>query len=274
MNTDSESLESFAAGAAQMGIELNEAQRRAFASYAEGLLLWNDRINLLGPAAVRELWSRHMLDSLTLVRALPAGAAAEPLTLVDVGSGAGFPGVPLQIAFPHWQVTLVEATGKRARFLEEAAAVLPLPNLLVVRGRSEDVAHDRDHREVYDLCAARAVTHLAGLVELTLPFVRRGGMAVLFKTLSGLSAETADAEAARVVVGAAPPEVVAIAGGEGGRCLVRYRKVSGTPPGLPRRAGVPEHSPLTREDGENIAASEREAARHTVRPADRRRRPR
>lgn len=245
-------------GAAALGIMLDQHQQRLFTAYAHLLLQWNERINLLGPAAARHLWSRHLLDALTLVPVVPGGARTigEERAVIDLGSGAGLPGIPLRIAFPHWQITLLEATGKRARFLELARRELGLTNLEVVAGRAEEVAHDRDHREIYDLCVARAVTHGAALVELALPFVRVGGHAILYKTLAGLSDQLAAAEPARVVLGGAPPVVTPVGSGEDGRCLVRYTKQRRTPAALPRQAGVPEHRPLSRRDAERIVAEQ------------------
>ncbi|HWE61481.1 MAG TPA: 16S rRNA (guanine(527)-N(7))-methyltransferase RsmG [Chloroflexota bacterium] len=254
MIESAEDLPVVTAGASALGMTLSEEQQRLFAAYAHLLLEWNERVNLLGPAAVRHLWSRHLLDALTLARVLPAGAAGDYLQVIDVGSGAGLPGIPLQIAFPQWQVTLLEATGKRARFLELAQRDLDLANLRVVAGRAEEVAHDRDYREAFDLCVARAVTHTPALVELTLPFVRVGGNAVLYKTLGGLSEELSAAEPARVLLGGAPPVVTPVSSGEDERYLVRYAKHSRTPASLPRQAGIPEHRPLSRVDAERIAA--------------------
>jgi 16S rRNA (guanine527-N7)-methyltransferase len=269
-------LDDLVRGAQALGITLDEQQRGQFAAYTDLLLEWNERVNLLGPAAVRELWPRHLLDALTLVRALPVprDTMHELLTLIDVGSGAGLPGIPLQIAFPRWQVTLLEATGKRARFLELARQALGLDAMLVLVGRAEEVAHDRDHREAYDLCAARAVAHTAALVELTLPFVRVGGNAILYKTLAGLSDEVAAAEPARVALGSTPPLVTPVGTDADGRCLLRYAKQSRTPASLPRRAGVPEHRPLTAADVRRIAAEQAAARERRARERRARRPPR
>lgn len=271
----SESLEALVEGAGALGIELSDRQRAQFAGYAELLLEWNERINLLGPAAVQQLWTRHLLDALTLVKALPSGSEAPGFRLIDIGSGAGLPGIPLQIVHPEWEVTLLEATSKRARFLETACHHLGLSQTDVVAGRAEDVAHEKDYREAYDLCVARAVAHAGALVELTLPFVRVGGDAVLYKTLNGLADELEGAEPARVIVGASAPVVIPIDPGADGRCLVRYGKLRRTPSPVPRRAGVPELRPLTRADGERIAAfvaaeQERKALRRQQRKRRRR----
>jgi 16S rRNA (guanine527-N7)-methyltransferase len=246
----------FAAAAAELGVPLHGDQVAAFEAYAALLLEWNERFNLLGPAAVAALWSRHFLDALTIVRGVPNHANDTPTTVLDVGSGAGIPGIPLQIAFPHWEVTLLEVTNKKVHFLELATRELGLSRTQVVQGRAEDVAHDTVHREAYDLGVARAVTHTSALVELTLPFVAVGGSAILYKGMTGLSEELQDAEPARVILGAAPPSVIPISmGGGDSRSLVRYLKTSRTPSTLPRRAGLPEQHALTAADGTRIAAA-------------------
>jgi len=273
-----EDLATLVAGARALGIALGPEQQARFVAYSELLLEWNERINLLGPAAVLALWSRHLLDALTIIAALPVALADTTMAqaVLDVGSGAGLPGIPLQIAFPAWQVTLLEATGKRATFLELAAAELGLSNLQVLQGRAEDLARDGDYREAFDLCVARAVTNAAGLVELTLPFVAIGGSVILYKSLAGLGDELQAAETARVLLGAAAPSVVPLSGDLDGRCLVRYQKLGRTPSQLPRSTGVPERHPLTQADAVRIAAEqamakERRAARKAQRPRRRRR---
>jgi 16S rRNA (guanine527-N7)-methyltransferase len=257
MNEIQDSIDDLLAGTAVLGIALDGDQLARFRAYATLLVEWNERFNLLGPAAVRELWSRHLLDALTIVLALPHGAATDgmPRTLIDVGSGAGLPGIPLRILFPHWAVTLLDATSKKVRFLELVARELELDNVQAVTGRAEEVAHDREHREAYDICVARAVTHTAALVELTLPFVTMHGSAILYKGLNGLSEEVQAAEPARVILGAAAPAVIPVTAPlDSARCLVRYVKQSRTPRQLPRRAGVPEQRPLTQADAARIRA--------------------
>jgi 16S rRNA (guanine527-N7)-methyltransferase len=251
------------AGAHALNVQIDEQALARFEHYVALLREWSTRINLLGPAALRELWRRHMLDALTLPPLLPAEALVPNTTfsLIDIGSGGGIPGIPLAILFPQWEVTLLEATGKKARFLETVADELGLQGLRVIAGRAEEAAYDREHREAYDFSTARAVTHAAALVELMLPFTAIRGAAFLYKGMQGLSEEIAAAEPARVMLGGGPPTILPVTSiPDAARCLVRYVKITKTPSALPRRSGLPEQHPLTTADGARIRA-EQEAKR-------------
>lgn len=247
------------AGARALNIHIDDTALARFERYVALLREWSTRINLLGPAALREMWRRHILDALTLLPILPTEALVPEATfsLIDVGSGGGIPGIPLAILFPQWEVTLLEATGKKARFLETVGDELGLDGLRVVAMRAEEAAHDREFREVYDFCTARAVAHTAALVELTTPFVAVRGAAYLYKGLQGLSDEIAAAEPARVILGAGPPTILPVTAiPDAARCLVRYVKSTKTPSVLPRRSGLPEQRPLTAADGSRIRAEQ------------------
>ncbi len=247
------------AGAQALNVHIDDTALARFEHYVALLREWSTRINLLGPAALRELWQRHMLDALTLLPTLPAEALVPDavFSLIDVGSGGGIPGIPLAILFPEWEVTLLEATGKKARFLETVAGELGLERLRVVVGRAEDAAHDREHREAYDFCTARAVAHSAALVELTLPFTAIRGAVYLYKGMQGLSDEIAAAEPARVILGGGPPTILPVTSiPDAARCLVSYVKIAKTPSALPRRSGLPEQRPLTADDGARLRAEQ------------------
>ena len=212
------------AGCRAIGLELSPQQEEQFARYARVMLEANTRVNLTSitePDAVQTL---HFLDSLTVAAVLPKATLTDERVL-DVGSGAGFPGVPLKLVFP----------GIR----------LELPDVAVHTGRAEDIAHEASLRGAFDVVLARGVAKLAALVEVTLPFLRVGGVLVAHKSATADAEAIAAAKAVRVV-GGAPPDVrpVIAPGLEDGRRLVVVEKVAGTPKGYPRRAGMPVKHPI------------------------------
>jgi 16S rRNA (guanine527-N7)-methyltransferase len=242
-------MDRLVAGAAALGLPLSDAQRARFARYQALLLDWNTRLNLTAivePAAVERL---HFLDSLTCALPLLArwgtAAAIPPLRVIDVGSGAGFPGLPLKLALPQLRLTLLEATGKKAAFLAHVVAELELDGVTVVAERAEVAAHQAVHREAYDVALARALATLPVLLELTLPFLRVGGLLVAPRK-GDLAGELARAALAlRELGGAArPPQPIALPELADGRALVLVDKVAPTPAAYPRRPGLPAKRPL------------------------------
>jgi 16S rRNA (guanine527-N7)-methyltransferase len=241
-------LSALTGGAAELGIDLDEAQLRRFAVYAAELVVWNRRVNLtriVDPVAIQE---RHFLDSLTC--ALPVLAALESSPswrCIDVGSGAGFPGLPLAIAFPSLRVTLLEATGKKVAFLDHLVRALELTGVTVLAGRAEEVARDPRHRDGYDLACARALAPLSIALELCLPFVRPGGVLVLPRG-SDLLAQLDDGRFAAAELGGrlGAPVPVAAGGLPPGRALVVADKLGHTDPRYPRRVGLAASRPLGR----------------------------
>jgi len=225
-------------------METTPERAAAFERYTEMLLSEGRRFNLTALRDRESIQRRHFGESLALLRALEqASAFASPA--IDIGSGAGFPGLPIKIARPEIALTLLEATGKKARFLEEVVAALGLNRVQVVHGRAEDIAHDSQRREAYALALARAVAPLRILVELALPFVRVGGHLAAPKG-SGAAREVREAvEALRICGGEVALVQELDATGPGARpTLVLVRKVTATPPQYPRRLGVPAHRPL------------------------------
>lgn len=231
------------AAAAAVGASLTDAQVAALTRYRDLLLDWNTRVNLTAvrdPAAVER---RHLIDAVGLLRAVSQAELAEA-RLVDVGSGAGLPGIPLAILAPGLRVTLVEATGKKVDFQRAAIEALGLTHVEAIHGRSEELAHQPELREGFDLATARAVAELPALVELCLPFLRVGGR-LLAQKKTGIEEEIrAAARALRTVGGGMTAEVPVGLPGLEDRQIVLIRKVQPTPPQYPRRPGLPTKQPL------------------------------
>jgi 16S rRNA (guanine527-N7)-methyltransferase len=223
-------------------VRLTADQAAAFARYAEALAAWNAHTNLTAITDAEGVRVRHFLDSLSIRQALPLAAGAR---VIDVGTGAGFPGVPLAIAYPDIHVTLLEATGKKIAFLQHLISVLGLHNVETLHARAEDAAHRRDQRARYDLAAARAVARLPALLEYLLPFVKVGGHALAMKGGTA-RAEAADSRRALSVLGGTLSAIhsVTLPDVSDPHHLVVVEKIANTPDVYPRKPGVPNKQPL------------------------------
>ena len=239
-------LEILLAGSRQMGLELTPAHLAPFARYRDLLLDWNQRINLTAITDPQEVLTKHFLDSLAFLPAIPMRfKISGTLTLLDVGSGAGFPGLPFQIVFPHWQITLLEATGKKVRFLETVISELGLSQARALQGRAEELAHDPQHRARYDVVTARALAALPTLVEYCLPFCAPGGLVIAAKK-GEISAEVEQGKRAAAKLGGHLIEQhpFSLPGLEDQRALVVFQATRHAPAQYPRRAGAPVKHPL------------------------------
>ncbi len=225
-----------------LGLELTPAQIAAFQTYADELRAWNERFNLTAITDPEGIQVKHFLDSLSLLALLPGDSAGR---LIDVGTGAGFPGLPLKIMRPTLRLTLVEATGKKVTFCEAVAAKLGLRDVTVIKARAEEIGQVPEHREQYDWAVARAVAELPVLAEYLLPLVRVGGQAIAQKGANApQEAQAAEAAVQRLGGRLAATRPVALPGVAETRYLVVYDKVTPTPPAYPRRVGVPSKAPL------------------------------
>jgi 16S rRNA (guanine527-N7)-methyltransferase len=248
-------LDSLAHGARTLlQLELTPAQLAAFQIYADELKEWNEKFNLTAIKDAEGIQIKHFLDSLSILKILfsptsvirPSSSVLRPSSLIDIGTGAGFPGLPLKIVCPDIQLTLVEATGKKVKFCEHIIARLNLHGVTVIKARAEEIGHDPAHRERYDWAVARAVAEMSTLAEYLLPLVKRGGRAVAQKG-SGAPGETQTAAGAVKRLGGelerlVPVELPGIAET---RYLVVFKKIAATPVAYPRRTGIPAKTPLT-----------------------------
>lgn len=241
-----------------LGVACEPAEMTSLGRYLSFLRQANERFNLTAVTDEPAMWLRHIADSLSLlpvIASVQAGVEVEgesdvskleprpadaPWTLIDVGSGGGLPGIPLAICLPDIQVTLLEATGKKVRFLEEVVAALELRNVRVLSGRAEEAGRDRvAHREHYDFVTSRAVGPLATLVELTVPFLRIGGMVLAIKG-ERAGDEIIEAKQALYALHAHALEPMRTETGT----IVPIRKMRTTPKIYPRRPGEPKRVPL------------------------------
>ena len=230
-------------GAAEIGVSLSLAQIEQFSRYYPAMMEWNARVNLTSVTQWAKVQTTHFLDSLTVCLGMPSDGLGSG-RLVDVGSGAGFPGVPLKIVFPELDTTLIESTGKKTAFLRHLRDTLHL-DLDVRTGRAETLGHDPELREKFNFVAARAVGSMSVLAELCLPFCRLGGTVIAQKK-GDIEEEVERAEDAIDALGGRLKEIIDVsASGLGdGRRLVLLEKVSPTPAGYPRRPGIPAKRPL------------------------------
>jgi 16S rRNA (guanine527-N7)-methyltransferase len=224
------------------GISLNPAQLRAFETYSGLLLEWNRRFNLTAITDPNEIQTKHFLDSLSCLKAMSLSAG---MRVIDVGTGAGFPGIPLEIAFPEIQLTLVEANGKKAEFCRFLADKLQLDNVTILHARVEGVGRDPLQRETYDWALARAVASLPILAEYLLPLLKLGGHALVQKGENG-PAEVQSAAKAIQILGGEFEKMgsVELPGIVEKRFLILLKKQNATPANYPRRAGIPSKRPL------------------------------
>lgn len=233
------------AGTREIDVTLTDEHLTAFETCYRELVDWNQRFNLTAITDWEGVLVRHFLDSLSCLKALPQAELEAGARVVDVGTGAGFPGLALKIVCPGMRLTLLEATRKKVAFLEHMARVLGLKQVEVIHGRAEKLGRDPSRREQYDWALARAVAEMPTLAEYLLPLVRVGG-AILAQKGEGAAAEVHGAEAAIVALGGRVRQLVPLElrGLAETRYLVVVDKVAATPEKYPRRSGIPRKSPI------------------------------
>lgn len=218
----------------------SDLQKRQFYTFYEMLIEKNKVMNLTGITEFEEVVEKHFLDSIYLNRVIDF---SKPLRILDLGTGAGFPGIPLKIAFPEMEITLVDSLNKRILFLEEVIKKLGLKSITAVHARAEELARDKSYREKFDLCVSRAVANLSTLEEYCIPFIHIGGKFVSYKS-GEVEEEVKESKKACFLLGGELKEVYKFELEESKRSFVIVEKVKTTPKTYPRKAGTPSKTPL------------------------------
>ena len=226
----------------ELGITLTDNQKEQFVKFYELLVEWNKVMNLTGITEYEEVNEKHFVDSLSIVKAIDINKVE---TVIDVGTGAGFPGIPLKIAFPHLNVVLLDSLNKRIKFLNAVIDELGLQGIETIHGRAEDFAKQPDYREQFDLCVSRAVANLATLSEYCIPYVKKDGLFVPYKS-GEIEEELEQSKKAVHVLGGKIQDVVKfqLPGSEIGRSFVIINKLQNTAKKYPRKAGLPSKEPI------------------------------
>ncbi len=226
----------------EISIELSEYQLHQFYQYFELLVEWNKVMNLTAITELEDVVTKHFVDSLSLVKAVPDLSGEK---ILDMGTGAGFPGIPLKIAFPELRITLLDSLNKRINFLNEVIGQLQLGEIQAVHGRAEDYGRDKLYREQYDYCVSRAVANLSTLSEYCMPYVKIGGAFIPYKS-GKIEEELNQAKGAVKLLGGKIEEVVTfvLPKTDVERSFVIVRKTEGTSKKYPRKAGLPSKEPL------------------------------
>lgn len=234
-------MNKFEQGLKEIGIELNDHQKQQFIDYYEMLIEKNKVINLTAITEFSEVITKHFIDSLTIIRVVKLNNQK----LLDLGTGAGFPGIPLKIVFPELEIVLLDSLNKRLIFLNEVIEALKLQNITTLHGRAEDYGKNPSHREQYDLCVSRAVAKLSSLSEYCIPYVKKGGFFISYKS-GKIDEEILSSERALKILGSKLMKVdnFLLPNSDMERSLVVIEKTDRTPKNYPRGAGKPSKEPL------------------------------
>lgn len=228
----------------EFNIHLQQKQIDQFIQYYDLLIKWNSFMNLTAITEFSEVLKKHYTDSASLIKAIP-DLSKRPYTLIDVGTGAGFPGIPLKIIFPDLKITLLDSLNKRVQFLKEVIDFLGLEKIEAIHGRAEDFAKPEKLRETYDICVSRAVANLSVLVEYCIPFVKEKGYFVAYKS-ENITDELEKAKKAIKILGGNYTRKIefTLPNSDIGRTLFLIEKVIATPLKYPRKSGMPSKDPI------------------------------
>lgn len=229
-------------GSRKLGVYLTSKQVDQFETYYQEIIEWRNKVNITAILEYNEIQVKHFLDSVALLQIIPCIAS---LKIIDVGSGAGFPGIPLKIICPSIQLTLLESIGKKVNFLNHIVTKLELYDVEVVKERAESLAHSEHYREQYDIALTRALGSVSVIAELTLPLCKIGGLSIAYKK-GEISQEINNSLKALNILAGCLKDVkkVMLDEFDGERLFVIMEKVSPTPLHYPRRAGIPSRRPL------------------------------
>lgn len=228
----------------EIKVELTEEQLIQFYRYYEILGEWNKVMNLTAIVEWKEVITKHFVDSLSLVNAV-SQLERNGYSIIDVGTGAGFPGIPLKIAFPNLNITLLDSLNKRVKFLNEVSNQLSLKGISAIHGRAEDYGRDRVYREKFDLCVSRAVANMSTLSEYCLPFVKKDGYFIPYKS-GKIEEELKQSEGAIKKLGGRIEEVITFSlPNADERSLVKIKKNEVMSKIYPRKSGMPAKEPLS-----------------------------
>jgi len=242
MSWDQSQLTKLKEDASMFGIALSEEQLHQFIKYYELLVAWNSVMNLTTITEFEAVCTKHFIDSISLCNAVDC---TKKSYVIDIGTGAGFPGIPLKIVFPNLKITLLDSLGKRVNFLNVVIAELGLQEIEAIHGRAEDFAKTGVLRETFDICVSRAVANLSTLSEYCLPYVKVGGYFISYKS-ENVTEEIQLAQNAIEILGGKQPvkKVFSLPNSDIYRSLLTVEKVQNTPKKYPRKAGLPSKEPL------------------------------
>lgn len=231
----------------KIGIHLEDKQVQQFLVYYELLTEWNKVMNLTAITDFKEVVQKHFVDSLSLIKAVDGSFLQKKgISMIDIGTGAGFPGIPLKIVFPNLKVTLLDSLNKRIKFLNGVTGKLELRNITAIHGRAEDFAKQKEYREQFDLSVSRAVANLATLSEYSLPYVKKGGFFFSYKA-EDIEEEIESSKNAIKILGGRIDEVIKfnLPDSDVKRAIVKIEKNNFTNKKYPRKAGIPSKEPLS-----------------------------
>ena len=225
----------------KIGLSCSDQQAEQFFAFYQMMIEKNRYMNLTAITEENEVIDKHFIDSLTCVRVVDIHPDDR---VIDIGTGAGFPGIPLKIMYPDTDFVLVDSLNKRVKFLQEVCESIKLKNIDIIHGRAETLGHQDMYREKFDLCVSRAVANLSTLSEYCIPFVKKNGNFVSYKSKKG-SKEIEESKKAVRILGGKIDNIDEFRYDNSDRMLIKIAKVKSTPKGYPRREGIPSRNPLS-----------------------------